>query len=102
MESEKRWKKHIDNITPRRGKMAEIRASARCSAPGLRRCAAMDNALTQWLELYFDEVVNELKRLNSPLYDRLVVRAKELIWQDSIVQAEKEVYCDEYEDEDDE
>jgi hypothetical protein len=31
-----------------------------------------------------------------------VVRAKELIWQDSIVQAEEEVYCDEYEDEDDE
>lgn len=58
-------------------------------------CAALD-------ELYFDEVVNELKRLNSPLYDKLVVRAKELIMRDSIVEAKEFVYDDDYEDEDDE
>lgn len=56
-------------------------------------CAALD-------ELYYDEVVNELKRLNSPLYDKLVVRAKELIMQDSIVEVTEFVYDDDYEDED--
>ena len=53
-------------------------------------------------ELYFDEVVNELKRLNSPLYEKLVERAKELIWRDSIVEAKEYVFDDEYENEDDE
>ena len=53
-------------------------------------------------ELYSDEVINELKRLHSPLYDRLVVRAKELIMQDSIVEAKEFIYDDGYEDEDDE
>lgn len=52
-------------------------------------------------ELYSDEVINELKRLDSPLYDRLVVRAKELIMQD-IVEAKEFICDDDYEDEDDE
>jgi hypothetical protein len=53
-------------------------------------------------EVYSDEVINELRRLGSPLYDRLVVRAKELIMQDSIVEAKEFIYDDDYEDEDDE
>lgn len=53
-------------------------------------------------ELYSDEVINELKRLGSPLYDRLVVRAKELIMQDTIVEVKEFIYDDDYEDEDDE
>lgn len=53
-------------------------------------------------ELYLDEVINELKRLGSPLYDGLVVRAKELIMQNSIVEAKEFIYDDDYEDEDDE
>lgn len=53
-------------------------------------------------ELHSDEVINELKRLGSPLYDKLVVRAKELIMQDSIVEAKEFIYDDDYEDEDDE
>lgn len=52
-------------------------------------------------ELYSDEIINELKRLGSPLYDRLVVRAKELIMQD-IVEAKEFICDDDYEDEDDE
>lgn len=44
-------------------------------------------------ELYSDEVINELKRLGSPLYDRLVARAKELIMQDSVVEA-REFICE--------
>ena len=53
-------------------------------------------------ELYLDEVIKELRRLNSPLYDKLVVRAKELIMQDSIVETQEYIYDDDYEDEDDE
>ena len=53
-------------------------------------------------ELYSDEVINELKRLGSPLYDKLVVRAKELIMQDSIVETTEYIYDDDYEDEGDE
>ena len=53
-------------------------------------------------ELYLDEVINELKRLGSPLYDKLVVRAKELIMRDSIVEAKEYIYDNEYEEEDDE
>jgi hypothetical protein len=58
-------------------------------------CAALD-------ELYYDEIVNELKRLGSPLYDKLVVRAKELIMQDSIVETTEYIYDNDYEDEGDE
>ena len=53
-------------------------------------------------EVYTDEVINELKRLGSPLYDRLAARAKELIMQDSIVEAKEFIYDEDYEDEDDE
>ena len=53
-------------------------------------------------EVYTDEVINELKRLGSPLYDRLAARAKELIMQDSIVEAKDFIYDEDYEDEDDE
>ena len=53
-------------------------------------------------ELYLDEVINEFKRLGSPLYDRLVARAKELIMQNSIIEAKEFIYDDDYEDEDDE
>ena len=53
-------------------------------------------------EVYTDEVINELKRLGSPLYDRLIARAKVLIMQDSIVEAKEFIYDEDYEDEDDE
>ena len=53
-------------------------------------------------ELYSEEIINELKRLNSPLYDELVMLARELIMRDSIVEAKEFVYDDDYEGEDDE
>lgn len=58
----------------------------------------MESLCTALDELYLDEVVKELKRLNSPLYNKLVVRAKELIMQYSIVEVKEYVYDDDYED----
>lgn len=44
-------------------------------------------------EVYQSEVIQELQRLDSPLYHRLVERAKELRWQHEIVEEEYNEAC---------
>lgn len=46
-----------------------------------------------------EEVINELSRLNSPLYHKIVDMAKQLRWQEEIIECEEIEYWEEEDDE---